>query len=79
MISSFLNGFLKEEVYVEKLPGFGSFEKPDHAFKLIKVLYGLKQAPRAWYEKLSKFLLENGFSRENVDKLCLQKPFHITF
>ena len=41
---------------------------PNHVFKLNKELYGLKQAPRAWYDKLSKFLLENNFSRRNVDK-----------
>ena len=32
-----------------------------------KALYGLKQAPRAWYERLSKFLLEKDFSRGKVD------------
>ena len=36
-------------------------------FKLKKALYGLKQAPRAWYERLSKFLLEKDFSRGKVD------------
>ena len=30
-------------------------------------MYGLKQAPRAWYERLSKFLLENGFTRGKID------------
>ena len=29
-------------------------------------MYGLKQAPKAWYERLSKFLIENGFTRGNV-------------
>ena len=33
----------------------------NHVFKLKKALCGLKQSPRAWYERLSKFLLENGF------------------
>ena len=32
-----------------------------------KALYGLKQAPRAWYERLSNFLLEKGFSKGKVD------------
>jgi len=32
-----------------------------------KALYGLKQAPRAWYEQLSKFILEKGFTRGKVD------------
>ena len=65
--SIFLNGTIKEEVYVEQLSGFEDYEFYNHIFKLSKVLYGLKQAPRAWYERLSKFLIENGFKRENVD------------
>ena len=36
-------------------------------FKLYKALYGLKQAPRAWYERLSKFLIDNDFKQENID------------
>ena len=61
--SAFLNGDLKEEVFVKQPPGFEDAELPDHGFKLNKALYGLKQAPRAWYERLSKFLLKNGFKR----------------
>ena len=40
----------------------------NHVYKLNKALYGLKQAPRAWYDRLSKFLLDNDFVRGNVDK-----------
>ena len=65
--SAFLNGFIQEEVYVDQPPGFESFDLPNHVFKLKKALYGLKQAPRAWYERLSKFLLEKDFSRGKVD------------
>ncbi|GKB54668.1 retrovirus-related pol polyprotein from transposon TNT 1-94 [Tanacetum coccineum] len=45
--SSFLNGKLKEKVYVKQPSGFESSEFPNHVCKLDKVLYGLKQAPRA--------------------------------
>nr|GEV83838.1 hypothetical protein [Tanacetum cinerariifolium] len=36
-------------------------DHPSHVYKLKKALYGLKQAPRAWYDELSKFLLQNHF------------------
>jgi hypothetical protein len=59
--SAFLNGPIKEEVYVEQPPGFEDDRYPDHVFKLSKALYGLKQAPRAWYECLRDFLIANAF------------------
>ena len=65
--SAFLNGFINKEVYVEQPPGFGSFNFPNHVFKLKKALYGLKQAPRAWYERLSKFLISSGFKMDKID------------
>nr|GEV09690.1 retrovirus-related Pol polyprotein from transposon TNT 1-94 [Tanacetum cinerariifolium] len=64
--SAFLNGKLKEEVYVKQPPGFESNEFPSHVCKLDKALYGLKQAPRAWYETLSTFLTEHEFVRGKI-------------
>nr|GEZ18173.1 integrase, catalytic region, zinc finger, CCHC-type, peptidase aspartic, catalytic [Tanacetum cinerariifolium] len=57
--TSFLNGILKEEVYVGQPPGFVSKQYPDHVYALDKALYGLKQASRAWYDVLSQFGMEN--------------------
>ncbi|WVZ51782.1 hypothetical protein U9M48_002893, partial [Paspalum notatum var. saurae] len=66
--SAFLNGFIKEEVYVRQPPGIESARFPDRVYKLRKALYGLKQAPRAWYARLKSFLLKSGFVMGSVDK-----------
>jgi hypothetical protein len=50
--STFLNGYLSEEVYMEQPEGFKLSDNPDLVCKLKKSLYGLKQAPRAWYHRL---------------------------
>jgi len=70
---AFLNRFLQEEVCVEQPPGFENLNLPYHVFKLQKALYGLKQASRAWYERLSKFLLEHNFRRGQNDKTLFIK------
>jgi hypothetical protein len=71
--SAFLNGPIKEEVYVEQPPGFEDSEYPNHVYKLSKALYGLKQAPRAWYECLRDFLITNGFKVGKADPTLLLK------
>ncbi|GJW07377.1 retrovirus-related pol polyprotein from transposon TNT 1-94 [Tanacetum coccineum] len=65
--TAFLNGELKEEVYVSQPEGFVDQEYPSHVYKLKKALYGLKQAPRAWYDMLSSFLISQHFSKGAVD------------
>jgi hypothetical protein len=71
--SAFLNGPIKEEVYVEQPPGFEDSEYPTHVYKLSKALYGLKQAPRAWYECLRDFLITNGFKVGKADPTLFTK------
>jgi hypothetical protein len=61
--SAFLNGELKEEVYVRQPPGFTAAGHEGKVLKLYKALYGLRQAPRAWNVKLDGSLLKLGFTR----------------
>ncbi|GJY20919.1 retrovirus-related pol polyprotein from transposon TNT 1-94 [Tanacetum coccineum] len=65
--TAFLNGNLREEVYVSQPDGFVDPDNPNHVYKLKKALYGLKQAPRAWYDMLSSFLISQDFSKGSVD------------
>src|ERR1051325_9472932 len=71
--SDFLNGVINEEVYISQPPSFENDEYPDYVYKLKCALYSLKQAPRVWYERLSKFLLDHGYSRGKVDTTLFTK------
>nr|GEW71001.1 retrovirus-related Pol polyprotein from transposon TNT 1-94 [Tanacetum cinerariifolium] len=65
--TAFLNGELKEKVYVSQPEGFADPDHPTNVYRLKKALYGLKQTPRAWYDTLSRFFLDNKFSKGAVD------------
>nr|GFB01584.1 hypothetical protein [Tanacetum cinerariifolium] len=65
--TAFLNGNLREEVYVSQPDGFVDQDNPNHVYKLKKALYGLKQAPHTWYDMLSSFLISQDFSKGSVD------------
>nr|GEV36598.1 retrovirus-related Pol polyprotein from transposon TNT 1-94 [Tanacetum cinerariifolium] len=61
--TAFLNGPLKDKVYVAQQDGFVDPDHPEKVYRLKKALYGLKQAPRAWYDELSKLLTSKGFTK----------------
>jgi hypothetical protein len=65
--TTFLNGEIEEEVYIEKPDGFVTHEKESHVYRLKKDLYRLMQAPRAWYEKIDGYLMSLGFNKGVVD------------
>ncbi|GKA36365.1 retrovirus-related pol polyprotein from transposon TNT 1-94, partial [Tanacetum coccineum] len=64
---AFLNGLLKEEVYVAQPDGFVDPDHPEKVYVLRKALYGLKQPLRAWYNVLSNFLISKGFTKGTID------------
>jgi len=71
--SAFLNGYSNEEVFVSQPPGFKDYKHPEHVYKLKKALYGLKQAPRQWYERLSEFMLSQGYNCGTSDRTLFIK------
>ncbi|GKB33275.1 retrovirus-related pol polyprotein from transposon TNT 1-94 [Tanacetum coccineum] len=65
--TAFLNGILREEVYVSQPNRFVDQDNPNHVYKLKKALYGLKQALHAWYDLLSKFyFLKNSLKEPGI-------------
>nr|GEW96295.1 hypothetical protein [Tanacetum cinerariifolium] len=61
--TAFLNGPLKEDVYVAQPDGFVDPVHLKKVYRLRKALYGLKQAPKAWYDELMTFLTSKGFTK----------------
>ena len=65
--TTFLNGVIEEEVYIEQPQGVEVEDIVTHVCKLKKDMYGLKQAPRAWYGRIDRFLTSLVFTKSKVD------------
>jgi hypothetical protein len=61
--TTFLNGVIDEEVYIEQPQGFEVHGGKSHVCRLKKALYGLKQAPKAWYSRINEYLQSMGFTK----------------
>jgi hypothetical protein len=68
--TTFLNGEIEEEVYIEQPDGFVIHEKESHVCRLKMALYGLKQPPRAWYARIDGHLMIFGLQQ----KCCRSQP-----
>jgi len=76
--TTFLDGDLTEEVYMEVPPGIINV-KPNQVCHLTKSLYGLKQASRQWYEKLASYILTIGFIQSQADNSLFIKKLEKSF
>ena len=65
--STFLNGHLEEEIYVEQPHGYELPGQENKVYILKKTLYGLKKSPRAWYSRIDSYLTQNGFQRSECE------------
>jgi hypothetical protein len=62
--TTFLNGEIKEEVYIEQPDGFVIHEKESHVCRLKMALYGIKKPPRAWYARIDGNLMIFGLQQK---------------
>ena len=67
MKTTFLNGVIKEEVYIEQLKAFNTFDRESHVCKLKRVLYGINKASCAWYTMIDSYLTGLGFTKIEED------------
>eukprot|EP00253_Pinus_taeda_P031657 PITA_31657 len=65
--TAFLNGQIEEEVYIEQLKGFETFDHELHVCRLKRELYRLKQAPHAWYTRIDNYFTGLGFTKSEAD------------
>ena len=65
--TTFLNGVVEEEVYMEQLQGLETHDRNTNVCKLKKDLHILKQAPRTWYDRMDNFFMSLGFTKSKAD------------
>jgi hypothetical protein len=68
--TTFLNGELKEEIYMDQPDGFVTKGQEGKVCKLLKSLYGLKQAPKQWHMKFDRTLTLADFVVNKAD-ICI--------
>ena len=76
VMSSFMNGELEEEVYIEQPEGCPLIDDKEIVCRLRKTLYGLKQVPITWYVRLDKHLKKLEYSKGMIDNNLYQKEIN---
>ncbi|GJP60544.1 hypothetical protein CLOP_g17787 [Closterium sp. NIES-67] len=79
--NAFLQGVLRELIFMERPAGFHLPFPSNSVWQLRRPVYGLKQAPREWHAKLAATLAELGFSTSRADPSLFLRtspsPFYI--
>eukprot|EP00253_Pinus_taeda_P016104 PITA_16104 len=65
--TAFLNGKIEEEVYIEQMEGFETFDHESHVCRLKRALYGLKQTHRACYTRIDNYFTRFGFTKSEAN------------
>ena len=73
--TTFLQGDLEEEIYMQQPEGFVERGKEHLVCRLKKSLYGLKQVPRQWYRKFDSFMTDQGYHKMQADHCVFVKKF----
>ena len=68
--TAFLNGLLKEKIFMQQLESYIVSSKEDYVCKLNKGIYGSKQAAKIWNDQLDNLLKTYGFTQSKTDS-CL--------
>ena len=71
--TAFLNGKMKENIYMSQPEGYIQEGKENMVCKLNKSIYGLKQASRCWYDTLDNFLKESKYKQCTADSCIYMK------
>ena len=70
--TAFLNGFLKEELYMMQPEGFVDPQNVDKVCKLQRSIYGLVQASRSWNIRFDNVIKAYGF-KQTFEEACIYK------
>lgn len=79
VVTAYLYGPLDNEIYMKVPEGIElknkSSTREQHCIKLNKSLYGLKQSGRMWYNRLSEYLVKEGYKNDLISSCIFIKKF----